>query len=109
MGEWSGRGRYIKEVFIGWVGRGRALPKRNITKITVSGLIRPETGTHTYISNTCHLVTVINEIGAELVRIQRLLRSELAFLFRGHTKIDVDRIFAIITAIIKKEDCFNLL
>jgi hypothetical protein len=58
-------------------------------------------------TNKCQYV--INGIGAELVRIQRLLRSELAFLFRGHTKVDVDRIFAIITAIIKKEDCFNLL
>ena len=45
--EWKEKIR-IKEVFIGWVGRGRAPPKKNVTKITVLGLIRPETGTYIY-------------------------------------------------------------
>ena len=44
----------IKEVFIEWVGQGRALPKRTFTKITVSGLIRPETGTYIYIKRMSH-------------------------------------------------------
>jgi len=40
----------IKEVFIGWVGR-ESPAQKDITKITVLGLIRPETSTYIYIKS----------------------------------------------------------
>ena len=51
--EWKEEIR-IKEVFIEWVGQGRAPPKRTFTKITVLGLIRPETSTYIYIERMSH-------------------------------------------------------
>ena len=58
-------------------------------------------------TNKCQFV--INGINAELVRLERFLKSESAFLFVGHTKVDPDKVFAKITNILKSEDCFNLL
>ena len=57
--------------------------------------------------NKCQFV--INGINAELVRLEQFLKSESAFLFVGHIKVDPDKVFAMITNILKSEDCFNLL
>ena len=45
--EWKREIR-IKEVFIGVSGARESPAQKDITKITVSGLIRPETGTYIY-------------------------------------------------------------
>ena len=58
-------------------------------------------------TNKCQFV--INGINAELVRLEWFLKSESAFLFVGHTKINPDKVFVMITNILKGEDCFNLL
>ena len=58
-------------------------------------------------TNKCQFV--INGMSGELVRMQRFLSSELGFLFRGHTKVEPDRVFANITTTMMGEDCFNLL
>ena len=62
-----------------------------------------------FVSGTNKCQFVINGINAELVRLERFLKSKSAFLFVGHTKIDPDKVFAMITNILKSEDCFNLL
>ena len=41
------------------------------------------------------------------MRLKRFRSSEMGFLFKGHTKVEPDRVFANITAALKNEDCFN--
>lgn len=49
----------------------------------------------------------VNGICRELVRIERFLSSEMAFLWAGHTKVPPDKVFANISIMFEKEDCFN--